>query len=190
MSTENKTHLISLRDDQKYKELVPQQPVPTQNFTLGLTQYTVQVTMSTATRTGTCLCKGVSFTVEGEPKMVFCCYCSDCALGAGGPCQITARYQSSRFSINDPESLVTTYTITETGSGFAKEKYFCKRCGCTLYTVPLADEGRTIVIRPVLIENGLELYKPEIECWMKNRPSYFSGCQEAEQWEAGPTSRK
>ena len=66
----------------------------------------------------------------------------------------TARYQSSRFSINDPESLVTTYTITETGSGFPKEKYFCKRCGCTLYTVPLADEGRTIVIRPVLIENG------------------------------------
>lgn len=40
------------------------------------------------TYTGRCLCKGVGFTVKGNPNAVFCCFCGDCALGAGGPCQI------------------------------------------------------------------------------------------------------
>ncbi|PYI24996.1 hypothetical protein BP00DRAFT_452555, partial [Aspergillus indologenus CBS 114.80] len=42
----------------------------------------------TTTHTGTCLCRAIQFTVTGAPTAVYCCYCRDCSLGAGGPCQI------------------------------------------------------------------------------------------------------
>lgn len=51
-----------------------------------------------STYTGRCLCKGVGFTVKGNPNAVFCCYCGDCALGAGGPCQIVRLNSFSSFS--------------------------------------------------------------------------------------------
>ncbi|KAB8259034.1 Mss4-like protein [Aspergillus pseudonomiae] len=145
----------------------------------------------TTTRTGACICKGVGFTVTGPPEDVFCCYCSDCAIGAGGPCQITASYASSSVTIRDPDALLTCYTITKgTVSGRAKEKHFCKRCGCTVFTVPFSLGRQYIVIRPVLIENGLEIYKPGLECFVKRRPSYFSGCQSAKEYDIMPTDAK
>ncbi|KAE8421263.1 hypothetical protein BDV36DRAFT_248002 [Aspergillus pseudocaelatus] len=45
----------------------------------------------TMIHTGECICKGVRYTVKGPPEDVFCCYCSDCAIGAGGPCQIVSQ---------------------------------------------------------------------------------------------------
>ncbi|OGM44539.1 hypothetical protein ABOM_006760 [Aspergillus bombycis] len=145
----------------------------------------------TMIRTGACICKGVGFTVAGPPEDVFCCYCSDCAIGAGGPCQITASYASSSVTIRDPDGLLTCYTITKgTVSGRAKEKHFCKRCGCTVFTVPFSLGREYIVIRPVLIENGLELYKPGLECFVQRRPSYFSGCQSAKEYDIMPTDAK
>lgn len=53
--------------------------------------------------TGVCICKGVGFTVKGPPEDVFCCYCSDCAIGAGGPCQIVSgRYGYCIFQLQTP----------------------------------------------------------------------------------------
>lgn len=136
------------------------------------------------THTGTCLCGGVSFTVKGKPNAVFCCYCGDCSKGAGGPCQIvgalyvaysskpvndlltyawlqTASYYSSHFEFKDPYGLMTRYTISDTVSGLPKEKGFCGRCGCTLFTIPTrvlttsaSDGPEEIVIRISLIQNG------------------------------------
>lgn len=136
------------------------------------------------THTGTCLCGGVSFTVQGQPNAVFCCYCGDCSKGAGGPCQIvsvlykaysfnpvndfltyaslqTASYYSSRFELKDPYGLMTRYTISDTVSGLPKKKGFCGRCGCTLFTIPArvfttsaSDGSGEIVIRISLIQNG------------------------------------
>ncbi|KAE8158890.1 Mss4-like protein [Aspergillus tamarii] len=142
----------------------------------------------TMIHTGQCICKGVGFTVKGPPEDVFCCYCSDCAIGAGGPCQITASYASSNVTVHDPDALLTCYTITNgTISGHAKEKHFCQRCGCTIFTIPSSLGRQYIVIRPVLIENGLEIYQPGLEVFVKRRPSYFAGCQSAKQYDIMPT---
>ncbi|PIG80443.1 hypothetical protein AARAC_001652 [Aspergillus arachidicola] len=143
----------------------------------------------TMIHTGACICKGVGFTVKGLPEDVFCCYCSDCAIEAGGPCQITASYASSNVTIHDPDALLTCYTITDgTISGRAKEKHFCKRCGCTAFTIPYSLGRQYIVIRPVLIQNGLEIYKPGLKCFAKRRPSYFAGCQSAKEYDIMPTN--
>ncbi|RAK78135.1 GFA family protein [Aspergillus fijiensis CBS 313.89] len=138
--------------------------------------------MSTSTpstsHTGTCLCRAIHFTVTGPPTAVYCCYCRDCSLGAGGPCQITARYPRSQFALDNTQGQLRTYAITETASGAPKHKYFCGRCGCTVYTVPRATEGGGIVVvRPALIPNGLEIFRPQIECFTRHRPGWFAGCE-------------
>ncbi|OJJ56922.1 hypothetical protein ASPSYDRAFT_155129, partial [Aspergillus sydowii CBS 593.65] len=95
----------------------------------------------------------------------------------------TASYFSSKFALHDPEGLAARFSIT-TGivSGKPKDKYFCRRCGCTLFTVPFTEGEREIVIRPALIENGLHIFKPSIECFTERRPGYFSACENATQY--------
>ncbi|OJJ03371.1 hypothetical protein ASPVEDRAFT_732392 [Aspergillus versicolor CBS 583.65] len=135
------------------------------------------------THTGKCLCGGITFTVQGPPNAVYCCYCKDCSLGAGGPCQITASYPSSEFTLQDADGLATRFAIPGTVSGKPKDKYFCRRCGCTLFTIPFAVGLKEIVIRPALVENGLHIFRPSIECFAERRPEYFSACENAVQYQ-------
>ncbi|BCS29310.1 GFA family protein [Aspergillus puulaauensis] len=153
----------------------------------------------TDTHTGNCLCGGVNFTVQGPPNTVYCCYCKDCSLGAGGPCQITASYFSSEFTLHDPDGLVARYEITTgTASGKPKDKYFCRRCGCTLFTIPFTAGAKEIVVRPALMtqrltyilgivltgDGRLHIFKPSIECFTERRPGYFSACEGAIQYQS------
>jgi hypothetical protein len=67
----------------------------------------------------------------------------------------TARFSRSQLHVEDPQKLVSVFSITSgTDSGFPKEKHFCRTCGTTLWTVPLKHKGEVVVLRTSLIENG------------------------------------
>lgn len=51
------------------------------------------------TLSGQCLCKAVTFTVQGDPDNVFMCYCEHCQKNAGSIGQIVS-----------PCGLLPTYT--------------------------------------------------------------------------------
>lgn len=67
----------------------------------------------------------------------------------------TARFPSPSLQLHDPENLKTVYTVTSgTVSGHSKEKHFCGRCGCTLFTVPLKHDREIVVMRTAVIDGG------------------------------------
>ena len=121
---------------------------------------------------GSCLCEGITFEISGEPLKVLSCYCLDCQKGAGGPCQsVSKRIQgqsqdpsnpenqvifcnASDVLVKDPKNLKAIYNIEKTQSGKSKEKHFCGRCGCTLWTVPMHHGGSKWVVRVPLIDGG------------------------------------
>lgn len=45
-----------------------------------------------STATGACLCRGVTFSLVGEPEACIQCYCTHCQKNAGGPCQIVGSH--------------------------------------------------------------------------------------------------
>ena len=66
-----------------------------------------------------------------------------------------ASYATDLIALDDPGKHLTVYTITEgTKSGYPKEKHFCSRCGCMLWSVPLKYDGKVRMVRTSLVEDG------------------------------------
>lgn len=50
---------------------------------------------------------------------------------------------------------ISTYTFTDTSSGFVKEKAFCRICGVPLWTIPASAKGTYLLIRTAILQNRL-----------------------------------
>ncbi|KAF9894106.1 hypothetical protein FE257_009079 [Aspergillus nanangensis] len=109
----------------------------------------------TAPMKGACLCSGVQFSLDGAPENVFICYCTHCSKNAGGEGQISAKFRRQQVHVECGEQLLSVWTLTDTLSGSEKEKVFCSRCGCTLWTVPMKHGGTHLIVRTSLVEDGL-----------------------------------
>lgn len=162
---------------------------------------------------GHCLCRTIEFTVPDKPLRSFLCYCRDCQRSAGGPCQAVAAFNADDVSLidNKRQTLagqsqsqehtfapfnsvlssspsLSTYTIpgSETASGQPKPKVFCNVCGCTIATIPAKWGGKVVVVRPSLLNGGLETVPPTQEWFVKDRPGFVKGCSETETYEGVP----
>lgn len=62
-------------------------------------------------------------------------------------------FDESALTVSDPEGLIVIYDISGTASGLGKPKYFCGRCGCTLFTKPGFYSGK-VFVRGSLVEGG------------------------------------
>ena len=63
--------------------------------------------------------------------------------------------KASEVTVEDPENLKVCWDIKKTQSGDVKEKHFCGRCGCTLWTIPMHHGGAKWMIRVPLIHGAL-----------------------------------
>jgi hypothetical protein len=85
--------------------------------------------MSEPTRTGHCLCGGVTFIARGEPRFISNCHCESCRRAASAPCLTWAGFLDAQVEI-----------AGETLQGFASSpgvvRSFCGRCGS-----PIAFKG-------------------------------------------------
>ena len=66
-----------------------------------------------------------------------------------------AAFPTSNIAVEDPDKQLSVYTIVEGNqSGFPKEKHFCVKCGCMLWSVPLKYDGKTRMVRTSLVDDG------------------------------------
>jgi len=132
--------------------------------------------MAETVNQGSCLCKGIQYTIRGIPEKVFACYCSDCVKNSGAAYQIVsyfcyeshavkdyklsntlgkcAKFSNTAVEITQGNSLIGTWVCTETSSGYEKHKVFCVRCGCTLWTIPMHHKGEKYIVRSALLDGG------------------------------------
>ncbi|KAF5024462.1 hypothetical protein F66182_3402 [Fusarium sp. NRRL 66182] len=132
---------------------------------------------------GRCLCAAVKLTISTEPVTVLSCFCEHCSKGAGGTHQLIGKFAAKDVQVTTAAGNdITTYTLTDTASGNSKEKSFCSKCGCTLWTVPAAAKGTYLLIRTPLLEQGLDA-QPANEIFIRNRPTWVAAVKGAGQWE-------
>ncbi|HVZ42456.1 MAG TPA: GFA family protein [Ramlibacter sp.] len=81
----------------------------------------------TTTHTGSCLCGGVTFRIDGELEPIQVCHCGQCRKAQGGPFARNIAVDVSAMHWLTGADLLKAY---ESSPG--KERVFCGRCGSPL----------------------------------------------------------
>jgi|SRR6056297_858158 len=114
------------------------------------------------TVTGSCLCGGVTFTVEGRLRPVIACHCTQCRKTSGHHVAATAC---------DDDHL--RFTKCDTLHWYRSEKAergFCARCGGNLFYRPFQGHTTSIMAGALDAPTGLTLTH-HIHC--ANKGDYY-----------------
>ncbi|KAI1265445.1 Mss4-like protein [Xylariaceae sp. FL1019] len=143
--------------------------------------------------TATCFCGEVqlSLPIEGPGMVdVFICNCSDCR-------KITASMFASNIIVDDKylkhlrgqDNLKTFAQAKTIGSGGLMTNYFCSTCGTLMYRVGEKFPGVSILRLGTVDDFNLADTKlrPKTEQFIKDRVSWFSGCEGARKTDAMAT---
>lgn len=79
--------------------------------------------------TGSCLCGGVQFRIEGELEGIQVCHCSQCRKAQGTPFATNAPVPAAAFQLTSGPEL-----LAEFESSPGKKRVFCRRCGSPIYS--------------------------------------------------------
>ena len=74
--------------------------------------------------TGSCLCGGVRFTIEGELAPIQVCHCMQCRKAQGTAMATNVPVAQDAFRLDEGDALLASF---ESSPG--KQRVFCKRCG-------------------------------------------------------------
>ena len=79
--------------------------------------------------TGSCLCGGVAFRIDGALAPIQACHCTQCRKAQGGPFATNIPVAAAAFHLLQGEALLASY---ESSPG--KVRVFCSRCGSPVYS--------------------------------------------------------
>ena len=83
------------------------------------------------TRIAQCACGSASISVSGEPRMHSVCHCTNCKRRTGSAFGISTYFLRSNVAETTGEMLL--YAFHHAAEDHDQERYFCKRCGTTLF---------------------------------------------------------
>jgi hypothetical protein len=120
-----------------------------------------------AFRSGSCLCRGVTFRVTGEPLRVGVCHCLDCRKASGSTFSAFAVWPREAFE-------------QMTGStGIYSDRSFCLTCGGRVTTIH-DDEAEVMIGSLDQVPTDLT---PQYELWVGRRETWLSPLRSATQFE-------
>ena len=117
--------------------------------------------------TGSCHCKNVAFTVNGELSDVNLCYCQTCRKLSGSAYSVVARISVDEFEITEGKDSLQTY---ESSPG--KVRYCCNKCCSPIYV--------TVKSQPefVRIRLGVLDFEPTVNIvnhiWVSEKPDWHT----------------
>lgn len=88
--------------------------------------------------TGSCLCGGVCYRIEGKVRAVVNCFCTQCQKTSGHHVAATRIHQSELNIVKDE-----TLKWYESSPGY--QRGFCKQCGGNLFWDRLSDDQISIM---------------------------------------------
>src|SRR5262245_55301554 len=100
--------------------------------------------------TGSCLCGGVSYEINGELEPIQVCHCAQCRKAQGTALVTNIPVSTSAFTLIKGDELLSSF---ESSPG--KQRVFCKKCGSPIYS-KRADLPDVLRIRAGTIDGELK----------------------------------
>jgi len=151
--------------------------------------------MGETTINGSCLCKGIHFTVKGQDKGAVLCHCDNCKSFSGSAYAHNHRMMKTTIEYQKGKDLVRSYRDDATKSGKVLERFFCSKCVCfmssfdllvitwelltcrflqgsSLFNAPDAIPGLAVVCAGAI--EGDNSMKPKFELFEEDRRPWLS----------------
>ncbi len=116
---------------------------------------------------GSCLCGGISFSINEEKiSMMSNCYCSNCRKATGSDYVTVIQVPPEDFSWLSGEELVSTY---ESSPG--NHRAFCKVCGSRM---PQSNTAWPFITIPAGSLDGDPKVTPQVSIFTASKPAWHS----------------
>ncbi|MDA0821756.1 MAG: GFA family protein [Proteobacteria bacterium] len=129
--------------------------------------------------TGSCLCGGVKYALQGLPMMLENCHCSMCRKAHGGPYTTFAKVLKSDFAFTAGESLVDHYQ-----SSADVKRSFCKTCGAK-FTFDWAQAPKHLWLAIGTLDDDLDM-QPAFHIFVASKAPWFEIHDTLPQYDAYP----
>lgn len=116
---------------------------------------------------GGCLCGQVRYELEGAPKHVFYCHCTDCQKETGGPFSTELYVRAEQIKLSGG---MKTFVVTG-DSGKNVVRNFCSKCSSVVMTEFEVDP-ESVCIKACSLDDPSWL-KPEFHLYVKSKQSWF-----------------
>ncbi len=118
------------------------------------------------TRSGSCLCDSVQYTVEGDPVIVAHCHCVDCQKQSGAGHATGAMFKVENFKVSGN---LSKYKNTSNNSNEVT-RAFCPSCGSLIYSCN--DKMTDFITVPLgTFEDGNQ-FVPEVAIFSRNKKKW------------------
>lgn len=128
--------------------------------------------------TGSCLCGGIRYEIEGDLQAIQICHCGQCRKAQGVALVTNIPVLAGRFRLVSGTDLLSHY---ESSPG--KIRSFCSRCGSPMLSRRVADPG-TVRIRAGTLDGELAA-RPVAHLHVGDKANWWTICDELPQFEAG-----
>lgn len=129
---------------------------------------------------GSCLCKTVTYSIEGKLEGFFLCHCKYCQKDTGSAHASNLFSASAKLFWIEGKANIQEYNLPET----RHTKCFCKSCGSAL---PYAQqEGALIVIPAGSLDTEISI-KPNAHIFMASKAVWDDGLEKVPKIEGLPS---
>jgi hypothetical protein len=129
--------------------------------------------------TGSCLCGGVRYEIDGEIGPALNCHCSMCRRATGSSFATNASVRAEEFRIVTGRDLITEY---ESSPGSLRA--FCSRCGSPVYGTVAEDRSLRRVRLGTL--GSVSGAKTVTHIWIGSKSEWFDITDTLERFEEEP----
>ncbi|KAI9005585.1 Mss4-like protein [Hyaloraphidium curvatum] len=114
----------------------------------------------------TCFCKSVSVTADGDPALMFYCWCNSCSKASSGTFATMALFPQEAVTIEGP---VEESKVTDRPTG--NTRLSCARCHARVSAKPMNDMPMRVVF-PILTVGDGSWFKPEMHVFCEDAPPW------------------
>lgn len=132
--------------------------------------------------TGSCLCGGVAYEIDGELAPIQVCHCSQCRKAQGTALVTNIPVSTQQFRLLRGSELLSAY---ESSPG--KQRVFCKVCGSPIYS-QRRDLPTVLRLRAGTLDGDLPT-RPVAHYFHDSRANWFEVNDTLPKFAGGPNTR-
>ena len=127
---------------------------------------------------GSCLCKAITFTVNGDIRNARYCHCKNCRKFSGASAAPWAITETAKLKMTSTDANVSKFN---SGRGL---RCFCSDCGSPVWFESLKYPEIIAIPLGVLDDEGIPA--PEMHIWTQSQPAWSSIDDDLPQYKTNP----